>query len=240
MYQEITLPKGTKNGIEAFWTFQGNNKITFKVLPDSCVDLIVDLCNNRIFISGIMTQSENRNLDKDSNIIGMRIKAEQFPFLSKMPICEITNKVVELSNINTSLQSNITDKVYRSTSLMDKINCLENLILIQQNKYKEIQDDLILRIADEVRKSKGNIKIKELSKSNFISLRQLERRFKKYMGITLKEFSNIIRFRNAKKLIAVRKESSLLEIAFDTGYYDHAHMNNEFKRIAGETPSTFR
>jgi len=60
------------------------------------------------------------------------------------------------------------------------------------------------------------------------------------MGITLKEFSNIIRFHKTKSLIANNNEKSLVEIAYKMGYYDHAHMNNEFKRIANEIPSSFR
>ena len=99
---------------------------------------------------------------------------------------------------------------------------------------------MIFKIALEIRKFNGNIKLTELAKSNFISLRQLERRFKKYIGITLKEFSTIIRFNSTKHLIANNHKTSLLEIAFDMGYYDHAHLNTEFKRMAGENPSSFR
>jgi AraC-like DNA-binding protein len=32
-------------------------------------------------------------------------------------------------------------------------------------------------------------------------------------------------------------EESLLRIAFELGYYDHAHLTNEFKRYAGIRPS---
>lgn len=144
MYQEIISSNGTKNGIESFWVFKENkNKIAFKVLPDSCIDLILDLNEYRIFISGIMTRYQNRNLDKDSNIIGIRMKPERLPYLSKIPICEFKNKRVELSNLNVSLNSSILDLVSESNSLTDKVNGLENFILNEQNKYKDIQDNLI-------------------------------------------------------------------------------------------------
>lgn len=32
-------------------------------------------------------------------------------------------------------------------------------------------------------------------------------------------------------------ERSLLDIAFECGYYDHSHLTNEIKRITGLTPT---
>ncbi len=45
---------------------------------------------------------------------------------------------------------------------------------------------------------------------------------------------------NTAKAISTNKNQSLLQIAFDGGYYDHAHMTHNFKQIAGANPSTFR
>ncbi|QNL48721.1 AraC family transcriptional regulator [Olivibacter sp. SDN3] len=34
-------------------------------------------------------------------------------------------------------------------------------------------------------------------------------------------------------------QKNLLDIAFDCGYYDHAHLSNEIKRYTGLAPSQF-
>lgn len=69
-------------------------------------------------------------------------------------------------------------------------------------------------------------------------MRQLERCFKKHIGITPKEFANIIRFQFAfSKIKHNEQRKSLLDIAFDTGYYDHAHLSNAIKRYTGLAPS---
>ena len=80
--------------------------------------------------------------------------------------------------------------------------------------------------------------IYELSRRHFITTRQLERNFKKFIGLTPKEYSNIVRFQNALNIIKNSSENrSLLDIAFECGYYDHSHLNNEFKRNTGFSPS---
>jgi len=241
MYQEIKPSNRANNRIQSFWVFKRNNRnVEFKVFPDNCVDLIIDLNQNKGFISGIMTRYQNRILNENSNIIGIRFKAEDFPYLSEIPPSEIKNNRIEFSNLNLDWSSTMIQRLIEFKSLSDKIAYLERFLTIKQHKNDYSQDSLILPIINEIRKMKGRINITELSKSNLISIRQLERRFKKCIGITLKEFSNITRFQNAKKVISKSKQTSLLQIAFETGYYDHAHMNNDFKRISGKNPSSFR
>ncbi|WP_409994074.1 helix-turn-helix domain-containing protein [Sphingobacterium siyangense] len=53
-----------------------------------------------------------------------------------------------------------------------------------------------------------------------------------------KEYSNIIRFQRALSIIRNSDENkSLSDIAFECGYYDHAHLSNEIKRNTGMAPS---
>ncbi len=84
----------------------------------------------------------------------------------------------------------------------------------------------------------GQVTVDSLAKKNHTTPRQLERNFQRYIGISPKEFANIIRFRFAlSKIKHRRQDESLLSIAADCGYYDHAHLTNEIKRYTGLTPS---
>jgi AraC-like DNA-binding protein len=68
----------------------------------------------------------------------------------------------------------------------------------------------------------------------------LERNFKKNIGISPKEFVNILRFQFAlEKIKDNQLGKSLQDIAFESGYYDHAHLSNEIKRYTGLSPSQF-
>jgi AraC-like DNA-binding protein len=66
----------------------------------------------------------------------------------------------------------------------------------------------------------------------------LERHFRRHLGIGPKEFINFTRYLSAVRNIRrdyARK--TLLDIAFDCGYYDHAHLTNEIRKYAGVSPS---
>lgn len=122
------------DGIESFWVFNTNKEeTTFKIFPDSCVDLIIDLHDYKVFLSGIMTGYQNRTLGMNANLIGIRMKAEWFPYISQIPVCEFKNQRVALSGLSNLLKSNMTVAQGKSNSLMDKINYLERLLLQEQD-----------------------------------------------------------------------------------------------------------
>ncbi len=241
MYQEIKPSERLNNVIDSFWTFSNNNTSeNFKVLPDTCTDLIVDLNLNNGFLSGVMTNYQLIELRTKSNLIGVRFKTEKFGSFSKIPLSETKNLRVELSQIFPSNNLNVFHQLIDLETITDKIIFLENFITTSFNENYQRQDLLILAVAQNIRSLKGIVNVKDLAKSNHISLRQLERRFKSYVGLTVKEFSRIVRFKNAKEAITNFKDRSLLEIAFNRGFFDHSHMNYEFNRISGENPSYFR
>ncbi len=241
MYQEVKPSEGLNNVIDSFWIYS-NNKASenFKILPDTCTDLIFDLNKNKGFVSGVMTNYQLTKLATDSNLIGVRFKTEKFSPLSKIPLNETKNLQVELSQIFSANNLNILNQLTDVETITGKINFLENFITTSFKQNYQRQDQLILSVAQSIRSVKGIVNVGDIAKSNHIGLRQLERRFKSYIGLTIKDFSNIVRFNNTKKAIASFTETSLLAIAFDMGFFDHSHMNYEFKRISGENPSYFR
>ncbi|WTN09431.1 AraC family transcriptional regulator [Streptomyces canus] len=63
----------------------------------------------------------------------------------------------------------------------------------------------------------------------------LTRRFTQQIGLTPKASARVLRFRHAVALLG-RGATSLTEISMACGFYDQAHLNREFRAIAGTTP----
>lgn len=66
-----------------------------------------------------------------------------------------------------------------------------------------------------------------------ISYRQLQRDFHSILGLSLKEYRSILRFYGAAHRL---KKESIHTVVQNTGFYDQAHMNKEFKKKSGWTP----
>lgn len=70
--------------------------------------------------------------------------------------------------------------------------------------------------------------------------RQLERYFKKQIGISPKQLGKVIRLQASLQMLANQKNETLTEIAYENHFFDQAHFIKDFKQFTGETPEQFK
>jgi AraC-like DNA-binding protein len=86
--------------------------------------------------------------------------------------------------------------------------------------------------------TQGLMPISELCSRADTGERQLERLFKRYIGLTPKFYSRIIRF-SAIFRRAQEPHTTLSDLSAHSGYYDQPHFNRNFKAFTGEDPSRY-
>lgn len=100
--------------------------------------------------------------------------------------------------------------------------------------------DAIKVPVDFIRKHyQENLAIDEVAEITHLSVSALERRFKKYLNKTPKQFINEIRLENARRLL-VETSLPIASVANDVGFTDHSYFSKQFKLLFGQLPSTFR
>jgi transcriptional regulator GlxA family with amidase domain len=72
-----------------------------------------------------------------------------------------------------------------------------------------------------------------------MSCRHLERKFKERIGMTPKQLCRNARFKHAYKQIEASQRKKWADMALTCGYYDQAHMINEFRYFTGASPAEF-
>jgi AraC-like DNA-binding protein len=226
--------------IHFYWELKGIGQQQWeRVFPDGCAGILMnvgDTCvtdNGAIkmnfgktYVVGAMTSFKDSFIDTDTRLIGVCLKPGTFSnFYNFTAQNALRNDTVELEKSNAFKLDQVVDNPY---AYFDRF-FLERI----KTKNRPLQSAICA-----IHSTNGQISIEELSKRNFTTARQLERSFKKLIGLSPKEYANIIRFQHALKLIKNPSQNqSLLEIAFECGYYDHAHLTNEFKRKTGLPPS---
>ncbi|MDN5853112.1 MAG: AraC family transcriptional regulator [Actinomycetia bacterium] len=82
----------------------------------------------------------------------------------------------------------------------------------------------------------------DLSRYVHLSGRQLSKLFNAEFGVTPKAANRLVRFHRARSIIqtrAVEGALSISDVAYETGYYDHAHLTREFGDFLGCSPSAW-
>lgn len=85
----------------------------------------------------------------------------------------------------------------------------------------------------------SSIRIADLAAEAHVCPRQFNRIFSEYVGLTPKEYLRIYRFHAT--LMALREhpaQSTLMQLAWDNGYYDMKHMVKDFKDICAYAPKS--
>jgi AraC-like DNA-binding protein len=90
-----------------------------------------------------------------------------------------------------------------------------------------------------LRETGGCMEIRALTAELGCSNRHLVSRFHEQLGPAPKTVARLLRFQRAVGSLTRSRGQRLAEIAQTCGYYDQAHLNRDFRQLAGISPSAF-
>jgi transcriptional regulator GlxA family with amidase domain len=73
----------------------------------------------------------------------------------------------------------------------------------------------------------------------FLCQRQFDRKFLERVGISPKQYLQVIRFDKAFRMKNRFPQKDWLTIALHCGYYDYQHLVKDYKEFTGYTPNQF-
>ena len=85
--------------------------------------------------------------------------------------------------------------------------------------------------------SDGGLPVSEVAQRVGWSRRQLTARFTAEFGHPPKVAARVMRFEHAHRLLRLQPTPRLVDVALRCGYADQAHLNREWRRLAGCTPT---
>ena len=241
VYKEFRPHKMLALFIDAFWTITGNNvsPLPDKILPDGCVDIILNagpafpgrqdaqpMNTGEVYLVGTMTRYIELVRPPATRLIGIRFKPGGFSCFYDHPLPrDAANRTIEF------------DRALIPILGPDIINPAPALDRFFANRLS-IPDQPVLPLIADIQHLKGRLTVSQLARRNFIPIRRLERLFQQHLDLTPKSFINFVRYQSALQQIQTKPASrTLLDIAFDCGYYDHAHLANEIKKHTGSAPT---
>ena len=104
----------------------------------------------------------------------------------------------------------------------------------------EALDPLVRALVRAIVAGRGAVPLGVLAASVGRSERQVQRRFRREVGLTIKEFARIRRFREAGRHLLEATPKRWGEVAYEVGYADQAHLSREFSALMGQAPEAYR
>lgn len=222
-----------------------------RILPDGCSDMIYPLPasagplgadlpagNAAPVIVGTMTHCSHVQSGAGVDYLGVRFRPGGLFAFINTPLHLLTNTQLSIDSVTPALGSRLRERLLTTPAWPQRLQVLEASL----RQCLRPDNPLVASLAPVVQHIltvKGQTPVAQLSWQANLSRRQLERLFNQYVGISPKLLSRIIRFRHVKTVMKTRSGDSLMGIAFDHGYTDHAHLTRDFKAFSGLTPSAY-
>ena len=241
--------------VKFYWTlevpFDPSNQKQ-KIIPDGCIEMTFNL-EDKI---KRYTSEDEFIVHPNAMIMGQRTKSyyiEPLGNVNSFAICFypygfanfICTPLENLVDVETSIESQfgelpakeLEQNIIQATSTQERIEIIEAFLLNKLNQGKTIEN-LVKTTVDSLLATNGSHSIKQILKDDLSKRRQLERNFKKQIGISPKQLGKVLRLQTALKIL-LKDNESLTSIAYESEYFDQAHFIKDFKEFIGTTPKEF-
>lgn len=224
------------------YTQHGVDLEVHRGLPSRSVTLIVSLADPVHMVDGpsldamvgglhlepvlIRQDRYQQGLHLQLNPLGLRA-------LLGVPSTELTSSVVDLADLPVPWARRLPDRLAALPDWPSRFDALDAELTAAVKP---------VRLVDEIQwawrrmvTGHGVRPVTELAEEVGWSRRHFTERFAGEVGMAPKLVSRLIRFERSGEL--VRSGHTLADVAVAAGYYDQAHMSNEWRMLAGCSPS---
>ncbi len=241
--------------VKFYWTlevpFDPKNQKQ-KIIPDGCIEMTFNLEDG---IKRYISEDEFV-IHPCAMVMGQRTKSyfiEPVGEVNSFAICFypygfasfVNTPLEDLVDIETPIENlfgeiaakELEQKIVKAANTHERIKIIETFLLNRLNENRTLEN-LVKTTVDTLLASNGRLPINQILKKDLSKRRQLERNFKRQIGISPKQLGKVLRLQTALNML-IHDNENLTSIAYESEYFDQAHFIKDFKEFIGMTPKEF-
>jgi AraC-like DNA-binding protein len=244
LYQEFPPSPRFAAHIECFWQHRCEEPVrNYRVLPDGCSDIIFEQPARDyggLALVGAMTRAQAFDIPARHSTFGVRFRPAMAARLLRLPGELSVDQSIPLADAwKSAAVRELLEQLAEANSPSDAVLRFEAAL------GEPAPLDPVERAIAWLAESRGQITIEALADSAAVGPRQFRRLCLERTGLSPKRLARVLRFRHAAThaashaVASAHRRRDWADIALTCGYYDQAHLINEFRELAGVSPSQF-
>jgi len=219
------------------WDMRGCKPHLAENLPHPNVHLIFEN-GKKAVVSGVQTRRFSRVLNDKSWVFGVKFRAGGFrPFFGK-PISELADKTIPARRVFGKEIREFEIVALSSCPDEEKITAANEFFLARTPKPDKTIA-LARKLVDLILREIEIKTVDDLVERSGIGKRTLQRIFREYVGASPKWVVCRYRLHEVVEKLNSGHKLDWARLALDLGYFDQAHLINDFKALVGCTPRQF-
>jgi methylphosphotriester-DNA--protein-cysteine methyltransferase len=192
---------------------------------------------NEALVIGQQTRRFTMHLEGKLDFVGVHFSPTGLYRLLQKPMKSFADNIQPLSH-HVSWYGALKTALRAATETPDRIRILETFI------WENLASPSPLVLAVEqaarlIRESNGSMSLEAVGRQSGFSERTMQRYFTEFIGVSPKTFARVARFNAVTKLLEQQNNMRWTDILNEAGYFDAAHFAHDFKRMTGQTPSSY-
>lgn len=223
---EIEPCAALKPYIRCFWTYaRPDSGVPVRIIPDCCADIIIDLDRrSAVFVD---TGFDSFFARSAGAVFGIRFYAWA---VSRFSRADGARGSVDPEQLFDGF-SDFRDRIVASKTVSERIDLAQSYLT---GILDERCDGDVMNCLYGMIKNNGNVSVSALASDVAVSRRTLERKFLR-IGIAARSIARLIRYQLLWQE-CLKADFSALDCVEKFGYYDQAHMYNDFRAFHGLNP----
>jgi AraC-like DNA-binding protein len=244
--------------VKCFWTFDAEANVIAgrpeRVVPDGNPELVIHYAHPfggslpgrgfapqpRAFMLGQMTKPLLLDSSQGAaGLVGVRFHAFGSRLAVGAHMDELTDVTLRVEDFDPGASAPLVDAIACAPGMQARVAILQRYIAQLVARNERFQDQAVGHWAVQIANARGTLGLAALAHDSGISVRQLERRFLKQIGVAPRQYANVVRFRRVFDLVTASERPDWVRLALRAGYFDQPHMIRDFHRFLGCTPTQF-
>ena len=219
------------------WDLRGHEPQTQETLPHPSVHVAMESGRSGIF--GVVKGRFTRVIEGKGRVFGIKFRPGGFHPFVKCPVSRLTNRIVPLGDVFGAAGDGLAAAVLAKRSERAMIAVAEDF-LRQQNPERDAVAERVADIVEQIAVDRTITTVETVAGKNGLTVRSLQRLFSRYVGVSPKWVINRHRLHEVVDRLAKGEPIDWTQLALDLGYFDQAHLINDFKSIVGYTPTQYQ
>ena len=212
------------------------------VIPDTCMDIIFTLDHTRqTLYSRFCAMDESAYSARSAedgtvtSTFAIRFYAWTAALFTDHPLSGSKNRVFDAEEFFPALCRVLTPMLLSVPSLPERAAIASRYLLLHLDRQR--MNGTLMNAVDSVITARGTRKIDDLAASEAVSRKRLERLFAEFIGLSPKAFSSLVRYQLLWQELCLGRPRGMLDLVEKYGYFDQAHLLNDFKKHHSMTPA---